>query len=117
MLLPSLPTNHQYKVIFMLRPVAEVVASQLAMTTRLGTKGATLDREQLERGLRAHREEIRRWAIHASHVELTEIEYPALVRDPAPLIAKLVQFLGNERLPNEKAMARVIDPSLHRHHS
>jgi LPS sulfotransferase NodH len=117
MLLPSLPTKHQYKVIFMLRPVAEVVASQLAMTTRLGTKGAALDREQLERGLRAHREEIRRWAIHAPHVELTEIEYPALVRDPAPMIAKLVQFLGNECLPNEKAMAGVIDPSLHRHHS
>jgi predicted AlkP superfamily phosphohydrolase/phosphomutase/Tfp pilus assembly protein PilF len=117
MLLPSLPTKHQYKVIFMLRPVAEVVASQLAMTTRLGTKGAALDREQLERGLRAHREEIRRWAMHASHVELTEIEYPALVRDPTPMIAKLVQFLGNERLPNEKAMTGVIDPSLHRHHS
>ncbi len=117
MLLPALPEKHQYKVIFMLRPIAEVVASQQAMTTRLGTKGAGLDRKQLERGLRAHREEIRRWAMHASHVELAEVEYPSLVRDPVPTIAKLVQFLGKERLPNEKAMAGMIDPSLHRHHS
>ena len=43
MLLPRMPLQHDYKVIFMIRPIAEVVASQHAMTTRLGTKGANLD--------------------------------------------------------------------------
>jgi hypothetical protein len=114
MLLPALPEKHQYKIIFMLRPIAEVAASQQAMTTRLGTKGANLDREQLERGLRAHREEMRKWAQHAPHIEWLEIEYPALVRNPAPAIAKLVEFLGRERLPNEKPMATAVDPALHR---
>ena len=114
MLLAHMPARHQYKVIFMLRPIAEVVASQRAMTTRLGTKGANLDLEQLERGLRAHREEVRKWAASATHLEWLEVDYPELVRDPAPAIAKLVQFLGAERLPNEKEMAAVIDPTLHR---
>jgi hypothetical protein len=50
MLLPALPTKHRYKVIFMIRPIAEVMASQQAMTSRLGTKGASLDHDQLERG-------------------------------------------------------------------
>ena len=63
----------------MIRPIAEVVASQHAMTTRLGTKGAELDPEQLERGLRAHREEMRRWARTAAHIEWLEIDYPELV--------------------------------------
>jgi predicted AlkP superfamily phosphohydrolase/phosphomutase/tetratricopeptide (TPR) repeat protein len=114
MLLPQMPPRHQYKVIFMLRPIAEVVDSQHAMTSRLGTKGANLEAEGLERGLRAHREEIRRWGGNAPHIEWLEIDYPALVRDPAPMIEKLVGFLGQESLPNEAGMAGVIDPALHR---
>jgi LPS sulfotransferase NodH len=51
------------------------------------------------------------------HVEWLEIDYPALVRDPTPGIAKLVEFLGAGRLPNEKAMASVVDPVLHRRRS
>jgi predicted AlkP superfamily phosphohydrolase/phosphomutase/tetratricopeptide (TPR) repeat protein len=114
MLLPAMPAKHQYKVIFMLRPIAQVVASQRAMTSRLGTTGANLDPEQLERGLRAHREDIRKWAANASHLEWLEVDYPELVRAPAHAITKLVEFLGPERLPNEKGMAAVVDPALHR---
>jgi predicted AlkP superfamily phosphohydrolase/phosphomutase/tetratricopeptide (TPR) repeat protein len=114
MLLPAMPTRHQYKVIFMLRPITEVVASQQAMTSRLATKAANLEPEQLERGLRAHRQEIRRWGATRPNVEWFEVDYPALVRDSAPTISKLVEFLGRERLPKEHAMVEVIDPSLHR---
>ncbi len=114
MLLPAMPAKHQYKVIFMLRPIAEVVASQRAMTTRLGVKGARLDPEHLERGLRAHREEVRKWAANAPHIEWLEIDYPALVRDPTSALPRLVEFLGRERLPNDSKMAAVIDPALHR---
>ena len=65
MLLPALPEKHQYKVIFMLLPIAEVVASQHAMTTRLGTQGSNLDPAQLELGLRAHRVEGRHLGTNA----------------------------------------------------
>ena len=54
MLLPKLPTKHNYKVIFMTRPIEQVLKSQRAMKLRLSTKGATLDDEQLGRGLLAH---------------------------------------------------------------
>jgi hypothetical protein len=114
MLLPALPTKHQYKVIFMMRPIAEVLTSQQAMTSRLGTKGAALAHDQLERGLRAHREEMRRWGKTTPDVEWLDVSYPALMRDPAPIIAQLMEFLGAERLPNEKETAAVIDPTLHR---
>lgn len=114
MLLPQMPSQHQYKVIFMSRPIEEVVASQEAMTTRLGTRGAELDQEQLARGLSAHREEIRRWGRNAPNCDWLEVDYPTLVREPEAGIVKLVEFLGQERLPNEKAMSAVIDPALHR---
>src|SRR5437867_2987291 len=114
MLLPALPPKHRYKVIFMMRPIAEVMASQQAMTSRLGTRRASLDHDQLERGLRAHREEMRRWGKTTPDVEWLEVDYPALVSDPALVITQLVEFLGGERLPNEEAMAAVIDPALYR---
>jgi tetratricopeptide (TPR) repeat protein len=114
MLLPSLPGKHQYKVIFMMRPIAQVIASQKAMTSRLGTRGASLDHDQLERGLRAHREQVRLWGKTTAGVEWLEVDYPALVRDPVLTICKLVEFLGRERLPNDQRMSAVIDASLHR---
>ena len=114
MLLPALPPKHRYKVIFMMRPIAEVMASQQPMTSRLGTRGASLDHDQLERGLRAHREEMRRWGKTTPDVEWLEVDYPALVSDPALVITQLVEFLGGERLPNEEAMAAVIDLALYR---
>lgn len=114
MLLQSLPSKHNYKVIFMTRPIDEVMQSQRKMIDRLATKGAELDTEQLRRGLTAHRNEIQSWLKSVPHMDFIEIDYPTLVRDPLPQIARIVEFLGADRLPNYTAMARVVDPSLHR---
>jgi hypothetical protein len=113
MLLPRMPLQHNYKVIFMTRPIEEVVASQQQMVNRLGTKGAELDPEQLQRGLTAHREETLLWLATAPHMKFIEIDYPALVRDPQSIVSRLVQFLGAKQLPNETVMAAVVDPSLY----
>lgn len=117
MLLPKLPAEHHYKIIFMTRPIAEVVASQHKMVERLGTQGAKLDQDQLRRGLLAHRNEARAWLRSTSNVEAIEIDYPALVRDPGPHIKRIVDFLGLERLPSHDQMSAVIDQSLHRRKS
>lgn len=114
MLLPKMPEKHNYKVIFMTRPIGEVVASQHAMTERLGTKGAGLDTTELARALEVHRDETRNWLRTAPHVEWIEVDYPALVRDPQPGLARLAAFLGSELLPAPQAMAGEIDPKLHR---
>jgi hypothetical protein len=53
-LLASLPNTFAYKLIFMERPLAEVVASQSAMIQKLGTQGAALGPEAVERALDAH---------------------------------------------------------------
>jgi hypothetical protein len=114
MLLEQVPIKHNYKVIFMTRPIEQVVVSQAAMLNRLATKGAELDQEQLQRGLRGHRNEILNWLKNVPHMEVIEIDYPALVKDPTPQIRRLVEFLGADRLPSSNAMAKVVDPSLHR---
>ena len=114
MLLQKVPLKHNYKVIFMTRPLEEVVVSQNAMVSRLGTMGAELDPEQLQRGLRGHRSEILYWLKSMPNMEFIEIDYPTLVRDPRPVIDRVVKFVGVDRLPNSAEMAKVIDPSLHR---
>jgi predicted AlkP superfamily phosphohydrolase/phosphomutase/tetratricopeptide (TPR) repeat protein len=114
MLLPNMPLKHNYKVIFMTRPIDEVVESQGKMINRLGTQGATLDIEQLRRGLTAHRNETRNWLKSVPHMDVIEIDYPTLVSDPAPQLARIVEFLGAERLPKSSDMAKVVDPLLHR---
>lgn len=114
MLLEQMPLKHNYKVIFMTRPIEEVVDSQRKMINRLATKGAELEVEQLQRGLAAHRNEIRQWVKNVPHMEFIEIDYPALVQDPLPQISRIIEFLGAVRLPKSAEMARVVDPSLHR---
>jgi predicted AlkP superfamily phosphohydrolase/phosphomutase/tetratricopeptide (TPR) repeat protein len=114
MLLQRMPLKHNYKVIFMTRPIEEVVVSQRAMVNRLATQGAELDIEQLHRGLRGHRNETLNWLKSMPHMEFIEIDYPTLVKDPRPVIDRVVEFLGADRLPNSAEMAKVIDPSLHR---
>ncbi len=114
MLLERMPLKHNYKVIFMTRPIEEVVVSQAAMLNRRATKGASLDDDQLERGLTAHRNEIRNWLKRVPHMEFIEIDYPTLVRDPRPMIDRIVEFLGTDRIPDSTEMAKVIDPALHR---
>jgi predicted AlkP superfamily phosphohydrolase/phosphomutase/tetratricopeptide (TPR) repeat protein len=114
MLLPKLPMKHDYKVIFMTRPVEEIFASQDEMMRRLGTKGANLEPDQLKRGLRAHTDEAGAWLRSAPHVKVLEVDYPTLVRDPAPQISRIVEFLGPDQLPRSSEMTAAIDPSLHR---
>ena len=53
MLLNKMPKQHDYKVIFMQRSVAEVAASQQKMIDRLGIDGAKMELQELERGLSA----------------------------------------------------------------
>jgi hypothetical protein len=114
MLLPRMPLKHNYKVIFMTRPIEEVIRSQRAMIDRRATKTAELDSVQLTRGLRAHRDEILGWLKSTPHMQFIEIDYPTLVREPLPEISRLVAFLGKDRLPNPEQMATVGDPSLYR---
>jgi LPS sulfotransferase NodH len=114
MLLAAMPLKHNYKVIFMARPVEEVVASQRKMIERLGSKGAALDLEELKRGLTAHRDEMRHWLRNVPHMEFVEVDYPALVRQPDATIARIVEFLGEDHLPAREKMKSAIDPSLHR---
>ena len=117
MLLKDLPAKHCYKVIFLTRPIEEVALSQETMIKRLHREGAALDEAQLQRGLRAHRDEILNWLRHAPHMEFIEIDYPALIAESDAVLKRIVEFLGWERLSTADQMGHVIEPDLYRRRS
>lgn len=112
-LLPSLPRQHRYKVIFMRRPLEEIARSQHRM--RFGNQGDPADiAAKVVPLLDKHLDATLSLLRAAPQVDLLEIDYPGLIRDPAPALAQVVDFLGAEALPRAAAMAGVIDAGLHR---
>jgi len=115
-LLPALPVKHKFKIIFMKRPVQEIVASQWKMLEHKGTNPKT-EREHLEAAQQKHALEVLEVLRKHARVSLLEVDYPELVRDPQAGANRLAEFLGEERVPKSSAMAGVVKPQLHRHRS
>jgi len=115
MLLPSLPLRHQYKVIFMDRPVEEVAASQLKMIQRRGATPPNASPGKMAQMLRDHRDQILRGLSMAKGFEVLVVDYPGLVRSPGEWVPRIEAFLG--ALPAPAAMHGVIRPELYRNRS
>lgn len=112
-LLGALPGKHRYKVIFMKRPVAEVVSSQLTMLKHRGTAQRATT-EHLQKLQEDQVEECLQFLRKHSKIDLLEIEYPDLIADPARWAETLGRFLGPKVLPQPGAMVAMIDPALYR---
>ncbi len=111
-LLGQLPPRHRYRIVFMVRPVAEVVDSQWAMLGRQGQKPRS-ERAHLIQTQQTHLDQTLAQLRQRSDVELLEIDYPALVADPDGQLPALSAFL-EETAPQLAAMRAVIRPDLHR---
>jgi tetratricopeptide (TPR) repeat protein len=95
MLLPSLPAGHRYKVLFMDRPVEEVVRSQRKMVEHRGGAHPASE-EKMESALRAHREETLRGLSRTAGFEVLVVDYPQLVRSPELWMDRIEEFLGTK---------------------
>ena len=115
-LIPALPPKHRYKIIFMIRPVQEVVASQWKMLEHKGTAPKT-ERAHFEAAQQKHAPEVLAVLRQHARVSLLEVDYPALVREPQTWAARIAEFLGEDRLPQRAAMSGVVKPQLHRQRS
>jgi len=116
MILPDLPYAHHYKVIFMNRPIGEVAASQAKMIQRLET-GDPESSTEMQAKLGLHRSQARQRLASNPRVEILDINYPDLISEPERVTQLIVDFLGEERLPNAEAMGSVVDPNLYRQKS
>jgi Sulfotransferase domain len=111
-LLFALPAGRDYRIVFMQRPLAEVVASQAEMIRRRGTTGAPLPPAALIAGLGAHLNQVNTWLRYKTNISVWRVEHHDLLREPLRIAESIQQFL--ECPLDVGAMSRQIDTSLYR---
>lgn len=110
-LLKHLPASYSYKVLFMLRNMQEVLASQNQMLVRRGEQKSLSDEETLKLW-ENHLSEIRNWLQAQPNFDILYLMYHNIIRDAENCCSRINLFLGN-RL-NETSMVSGVDPSLYR---
>ncbi len=115
-LLPSLPPRHRYRIVFMRRPIEEIVASQAKMLERRGESPAA-PVEKLIDLQQAHLTRLLGQLRRNPRIDLLEIDYPTLVRDPLHELHRLRAFLGPAFQADPEDLVGVVRPALHRNRS
>jgi hypothetical protein len=111
-LLFALPSGRGYRVIFMQRPLPEVVASQAEMIRRRGTTGAALAPAALIAGLGAHLNQVNAWLKDKANISVHRVEHGEVMREPLRVSESIQHFLGCSL--DVVAMSEQIEPSLYR---
>jgi hypothetical protein len=111
-LLYDLPKDGAYRVLFMRRKLDEVLASQRTMLQRNGAASDNTSDEQLAKLFSAELAAFYKWAAEQRHIDLIDVDYNHLQRDPYPELQRVNEFLGGTL--DVEAMAKVIDGSLYR---
>ena len=112
LLLRHLPPDRQYRVIFMLRDVQEVVASQRAMLEASGRSGARIPDDKLSAVFEQQLVEVRQWLAEQPNFRVLYLNYHDVLGDPSAAAQTMALFLGG-RL-DVLAMAGVVDRTLYR---
>ncbi len=111
-LLPYLPKDEDYRVVFMHRDLSEVVASQRAMLERLGRKGGELAQARIMRAFTQQLVRVQTWLQRQPQIPVLAINYVEALAAPAGAVSRLARFLGTPF--DERAAAAAIDPALQR---
>lgn len=111
-LLYDLPSDNEYKVIFMRRAMPEILVSQKVMLERLGQESDSVADEQMGKLFEKHLEKIMRWLAARHNLETLYVNFNETVEDPRATAQSVSAFLGG--WPDVDAMAAVVERKLYR---
>jgi len=111
-LLYDLPTDRQYRVVFMRRHMEEILASQKKMLIRKGMGDNVPPDEEIAALFESQLTRFMDWEAKQSHIEMLEVHYSDIMQNPAEPAAAINDFL-DETLDTE-AMCQVVEPKLYR---
>jgi Sulfotransferase domain len=114
-LLTSLPSGCAYRVIFMLRPLKEILTSQEEMRRRRSPAESPHSEEILQQAYQKHLQEVFAWMERQSQFAVLRVHFGEVIRDPRSQAEKIREFLGINL--DLAAMIRQVDPSLYRQNS
>jgi len=110
-LLPYLPPDNFYRVIFMRRDLDEILASQDKMLNRLGTQD-NAENEAMKEAYRNSIVSARLFARKQPYMELIEVNYRETISDAKGTARTVNAFLGGKL--DEAAMSDAVDRKLYR---
>lgn len=112
-LLQHLPPGPAYRILFMERPLKEIVASQAVMLKNLGKEGGKLSDRQLASAYLKQVTNLRgALAADPERMRVLAVDYRQTLAEPAAAAAEVNRFLGGGL--DEVAMAAAVEPSLYR---
>jgi len=111
-LLPHLPGKYQYDVLMMRREIDEILASQKKMLINRGEDPNKVSDEEIEAMYRKHLAKTYAWLDQQKNVRYMDVNYNQLLKDPAPQVDRINEFLGGEM--DVEVMTAQIDPNLYR---
>jgi hypothetical protein len=111
-LLLALPSGHEYRVIFMQRPLPEVLASQDAMMRRRGTFKEGANPAIMSAAFEKHLREVYAWLEGKSYVQSLLVPYHDVLKNSEEICRRLIDFLGISL--DAEAMKQQVDASLYR---
>ena len=112
MLLQHLPDNHSYKVIFMLRNIDEILASQHKMLVRRGEATDKISDEQMTVMYNNHLEKLKTQLENKNNFDVLYVKYNEILESPGKHCTQINTFLDG--ILNQPEMLSVIDKNLYR---
>jgi hypothetical protein len=111
-LILSLPSDHEYRVILMQRPLPEVLKSQEEMLRRRGNADSNTGTSAIEEAFQRHLIEVNKWLAGKENVQVSRVHYHRVLREPKTVASEIAAFLG---IPLDiEAMVMQVDGSLYR---
>ena len=111
-LVPSLSLDHEYRVVFMQRPLPEVLKSQDEMLRRRGNADSIADNSAIGEAFQRHLIEVNRWLAGKANMKVLRVHYHRVLREPKAVAEEVAAFL---QIPLDiAAMFRQVDESLYR---
>ena len=114
-LLLALPGERQYQIIFMERPLSEVVASQAEMIRRKQTAAPPLAPSAMIAALQAHLNQVNAWLVSRGNVVVCRVKHDDAIHSPRVVADRVREFLSGAL--DVEAMAAQVDESLYRQRS
>ncbi len=111
-LILSLPTDRDYRVIFMQRPLPEVLKSQDEMLRRRGQADLVADNSAMEEFFHRHLIEVNQWLARHANMKVIRVHYHRVLREPKVVAEEVAAFL--ETPLDIDAMIGQVDGNLYR---
>lgn len=114
-LLQHLPTDYDYKVVFMQRNIEEVLASQRKMLVRRGQAADNTNDDKMSALFQKHLQKIENWLNEQANFSVLYVNYNEVLAEPLQQIEQLNYFFDDSL--NQKKMLAVVEPTLYRNRS